>query len=61
MEKKEMRIMKKVKNALPKMCEFEKGYLLCLVETAEKREEPKSTEENITPTAQKGKGCTNGN
>lgn len=48
MNKREARIMKKVKNALPKMHEFDKGYLLCLVENAEKKEKTKSAEDNIS-------------
>lgn len=52
MDKKEERIMKKVKNALPKMREFDKGYLLCLVENAEKKEKIKLTEDNMPPAIQ---------
>ncbi len=44
MSEKEKRIAEKVKEALPSMDDFQKGYLLGMVETAAKNNKPKENE-----------------
>lgn len=39
MNEREKEIMKKIEQALPHMTEFDKGYILCMAEKSEEREE----------------------